>query len=73
MNNVAWGLTRAAFASVAQTAIVPVQDILDLGSEARMNRPGATTGNWSWRMPPGALTNEHAQRMRRLGEITGRA
>ena len=71
--NVAWGLTRAAFGSVGQTAIVPVQDVLELGSEARMNRPGATKGNWSWRMRPGALTPQHAQRLRRLAEITGRA
>jgi 4-alpha-glucanotransferase len=71
--NVAWGLTRAAYESVAQTAIVPVQDILDLGSDARMNRPGAASGNWSWRMRPGSLTAEDAKRMRRLAEITGRA
>ena len=70
--NIAWALTRAAFESIAQTAIVPVQDILELGSDARMNRPGASKGNWSWRMEPGALTNEHAEKMRRLAEITGR-
>jgi 4-alpha-glucanotransferase len=71
--NVAWGLTRSAFASVADSAIVPVQDILNLGSEVRMNLPGATRGNWSWRLRPGALTAEDAKRMRRLAEITGRA
>jgi 4-alpha-glucanotransferase len=69
--NIAWGLTRAAFASIAQTAIVPVQDILELGSDARMNRPGASKGNWSWRMRD-VLTQEHAEKMRRLAEITGR-
>ena len=73
MDNVAWGLTRAAYESVAQTAIVPVQDILGLGSDARMNRPGAASGNWSWRMRPGSLTAKDAVRMRRLAEITGRA
>jgi 4-alpha-glucanotransferase len=67
-----WMLMRAAFASVAQTAVVPVQDILELGSEARMNRPGDSESNWSWRMPPGALTDEHAERIKRLAEITGR-
>ena len=65
-------LMRAAYTSVAETAIVPVQDILNLGSDARMNRPGAKSDNWSWRMVPGALTAEDAKRMRRLGEITGR-
>jgi 4-alpha-glucanotransferase len=67
-----WALIRAAFTSVAQTAIVPVQDILGLGSEARMNRPGNGNANWSWRYLPGALTLEHAERLRRLAEITGR-
>jgi 4-alpha-glucanotransferase len=67
-----WALIRAAFTSVAQTAIVPVQDVLGLGSEARMNRPGDGDANWSWRLAPGALTRHHADRLRRLAEITGR-
>ncbi len=67
-----WALIRAAFTSVAETAIVPVQDILGLGSEARMNRPGAEKDNWSWRLLPGALTREKAERLKRLAEITGR-
>ncbi len=67
-----WALIRAAYTSVAQTAIVPVQDILGLGSEARMNRPGDGDANWSWRCLPGALTAERAERVRRLAEITGR-
>ena len=67
-----WALIRAAFTSVAQTAIVPVQDILGLGSEARMNHPGNGDENWSWRYIPGALTVDHAERLRRLAEITGR-
>ncbi|HEX9501881.1 MAG TPA: 4-alpha-glucanotransferase [Thermoanaerobaculia bacterium] len=67
-----WALIRAAFTSVAQTAVVPAQDILGLGSEARMNRPGDGDANWSWRCLPGALTAAHAARLRRLAEITGR-
>ena len=67
-----WALMRAAFTSVAQTAIVPAQDVLGLGSEARMNRPGDGDENWSWRCLPGALTAEHAERLRKLAEITGR-
>ena len=72
-DEVPWALIRAAFASVGETAIVPAQDVLALGSEARMNRPGDSEENWSWRLLPGALTPAHAQRLRRLGEITGRA
>ena len=68
-----WALIRAAYTSVAQTAIVPVQDVLGLGSEARMNRPGDGTANWSWRLRPGSLKLEHAERLRRLAEITGRS
>ena len=68
----AFSLVRAAYASVAETAIVPVPDILNLGSEARMNRPGAKSDNWNWRMSPSTLTAEDAERMRRLVEITGR-
>ena len=55
-NDVAWSLIRAAYTSVAETAIVPVQDILNLGSEARMNLPGAEHDNWSWRDTAGAQT-----------------
>lgn len=65
-------LIRAAYTSVAETAIIPVQDVLGLGSEGRMNRPGARLDNWSWRLAPGALTRDEAHRLRRLAEITGR-
>jgi 4-alpha-glucanotransferase len=72
-SRIAWAMIRAVFTSVAYTAIVPVQDILGLGSEARMNRPGAGAGgNWSWRLTPGALTRERAAALRRLAHVTGR-
>jgi 4-alpha-glucanotransferase len=48
-SNLAWEFIRLVFASVADTAIVPLQDVLGLGSEARMNTPGLASGNWSWR------------------------
>lgn len=67
-----WALIRAAYTSVADTAIVPIQDVLRLGSEGRMNTPGDALHNWSWRVQPGALTREHAEQLRRLAEITGR-
>ena len=69
---VEWAFIRAAFTSVAEIAIVPVQDILGLGSEARMNRPGDGTENWSWRLRSDALDRDHAERLRQLTEITGR-
>ena len=49
-----WDLIRAAFASVANTAIIPLQDVLGLGSEARMNLPSSKEGNWGWRFRSGA-------------------
>jgi 4-alpha-glucanotransferase len=68
-----WGLIELAFASVCHTAIAPVQDVLGLGAEARMNRPGAAQGNWSWRLPPHGLTERHAKRLREIAETYGRA
>ena len=67
-----WDLIRAAFASIADTAIVPMQDVLGLGSEARMNLPASASGNWMWRMPHGALTTRLSRRLHRLAEIFGR-
>ena len=60
------------YRSAPHTAIVPVQDVLGLGREARMNRPGVADGNWSWRLRPGALEPE-LPRLRRLAELFGRA
>jgi 4-alpha-glucanotransferase len=71
-DDIAWTLIRAAYTSVAETAMVPVQDILDLGTDARMNHPGAEHDNWSWRVAGGALTSEHAARLRRLAVVSGR-
>lgn len=71
-HDVAWSMIRAAYTSVAHTAIAPAQDILALGGQARMNRPGAEGDNWSWRLAPDALSRDHAERLRRLAEITGR-
>ncbi len=67
-----WGLIELACDSRASLAIVAAQDVLGLGSEARMNRPGMTKGNWGWRLAPGALTPALATRLRRLAEQHGR-
>lgn len=67
-----WEFIRALFASVANTAIIPLQDVLGLGTEARMNLPNSTEGNWSWRVKQGALTNELADRLQSLTALYGR-
>ena len=61
-----WVLIRGILASVADLAIIPLQDVLGLGSEARMNLPGTSSGNWRWRFCKGALTPELANRLREM-------
>ncbi len=61
-----WAMIRTGLASVADVAIVPLQDVLGLGSEARMNLPGKISGNWKWRYRRGALTAELSARLRSL-------
>jgi 4-alpha-glucanotransferase len=68
-----WRMIRAAMSSVANLAIFPVQDVLGLGSEARMNRPGEGSGNWSWRLQAGQLTRDHSERLALLATTYGRA
>jgi 4-alpha-glucanotransferase len=67
-----WGLIELALASRASVAIVPAQDVLGLGSGARMNRPGSVGGNWSWRLERGALTASLARRLRERTQLHGR-
>jgi 4-alpha-glucanotransferase len=61
-----------ALSSRARVAIVPMQDVLGLGSEARMNLPGSTEGNWSWRLGSGQLTDTLAARLRAATGASGR-
>lgn len=65
-------LVRAALASVAVLAIIPIQDVLALGGEARFNLPGTVGGNWSWRLDQDALTTAMAARHRAVNELFGR-
>jgi len=58
-----WRLIELAMGSRAALCMVPLQDVLGLGSEARMNRPGEKLGNWNWRLEPGQLTDELARRL----------
>lgn len=67
-----WDLIRLAWASVASIAIVPVQDILGAGTEARMNIPGTSGGNWTWRLREGEFTILHMQRLAELSRIYSR-
>jgi 4-alpha-glucanotransferase len=68
-----WALVRLAQASPARLAVVPAQDLLGLGSEARMNTPGITDGNWTWRAPDDAFDAALAARLREVVETAGRA
>ena len=70
--DVAWAFVRAAHDSVADLCIVPMQDVLGLGSDARMNIPSKLDGNWGWRYQPGSLTPELAQRLALLSETSDR-
>ena len=65
-------LIRAALGSVGELAVIPMQDLLGLGSEARINTPGTDRGNWLWRLPAGALSAELAGRCAQLNYIFGR-
>ncbi|HYE51480.1 MAG TPA: 4-alpha-glucanotransferase [Azospirillaceae bacterium] len=67
-----WDFVRFALNTSARYAIVPAQDILGLGTEARMNVPGRAEGNWTWRLAPGQLDEAVERRMRGLTEASGR-
>jgi 4-alpha-glucanotransferase len=67
-----WVFIRTVLRSVANTAIVPLQDVLGLGSEARMNLPGTVSGNWRWRYKSGALISEHAERLAKMAAMFDR-
>ncbi len=67
-----WDLIRSIWSSVAVYAIAPMQDLLDLGSDARMNYPGRPEGNWQWRMRDADLNADLAVKVRRLGELFNR-
>ena len=67
-----WDLIRLAQASVARLCIVPMQDLLGLGADGRMNTPGEASGNWGWRYRPEELKPEIAERLARLADLYGR-
>jgi 4-alpha-glucanotransferase len=67
-----WGLIELAERSPASLSVIPAQDVLGLGSDGRMNRPGKSEGNWQWQLKHGELTDEHAARLRELTVSHGR-
>jgi 4-alpha-glucanotransferase len=67
-----WAFIRAILNSVATLAVMPVQDVLGLGSEARMNVPSESYGSWGWRLKPGSLTSALAAKLAQLTEISDR-
>jgi 4-alpha-glucanotransferase len=71
-HNAPWAFIRGALGSVARYAIVPLQDVMSVGSEARMNIPSRSEGNWGWRFCPGALTSEMAEALAVLVDVTDR-
>jgi 4-alpha-glucanotransferase len=70
--DIVWQLVKTAFASVADYTIVPMQDLLELPSSARMNVPGVAGGNWSWRCPAGAFSAKLAAKLAGVTELYGR-
>ncbi|PSB04662.1 4-alpha-glucanotransferase [Merismopedia glauca] len=71
-DGVHWDLIRLAYSSISNLAIIPVQDLLGLGNEARMNYPGTATGNWEWRYQEGHLQPQISDRLQNLGAVFGR-
>lgn len=71
-SDAAWDLIRLAWASVADLALAPLQDVLNLGAEARMNTPGRPSGNWSWRFTDGMLPESTIHRLAELTDLYGR-
>lgn len=69
---ISWDMIRLAFESRSEIAVVPLQDVLGLGSEARMNIPGTPDNNWRWRFSFSSLTEKHAEQLARISEATGR-
>jgi 4-alpha-glucanotransferase len=71
-DEICWSLIRLAYSSVARTAIIPAQDVLELGSDARMNIPGIAMGNWEWRASRDSFTPKLAAKLASLAEVYGR-
>ncbi len=71
-DDISWSMMRSIWQSVALHVLAPMQDLLSLGTQARMNMPGAASGNWAWRMAPGALSEGLMHRLYELNYLYGR-
>ena len=71
-HDIAWTLIRAALSSVAQTAIIPVQDVMSLGADGRMNTPSVGLGNWGWRLTDFAQLHTQQDRLKSLAQLYSR-
>ena len=67
-----WDFIRLAMSSVADLAVVPIQDYLGLGAEARFNYPSTLGGNWEWRLLPGEITDGLLEKIRHMTKLYGR-
>jgi 4-alpha-glucanotransferase len=71
-SDINWDMIHLASSSVADTAVFPLQDVLGLGTEGRMNKPGSGAGNWEWRMREGAITEQMRERLSNVTRVCGR-
>lgn len=72
ISQIHWSFVRAVLASVAKLAVIPIQDYLGLGAEARINQPSTMGGNWTWRLQEEEFTKELAAKIRKLVKLYGR-
>ena len=72
LKDIHWDFIRLALSSVAQLAIIPIQDYLGLDTEARMNQPSTLGNNWKWRLLTGEITKELLNKMNKLTVLYGR-
>ena len=72
MADLPWPIIKMAWQSVAQLAVIPMQDVLALDSEHRMNTPGTTEGNWTWQLDWQSLSEQHGQKLKHLNQLYGR-
>jgi 4-alpha-glucanotransferase len=71
-DDIVWEFIRTALASVADYAVIPMQDLLGLDTDGRMNIPGVAAGNWSWRCAKGDFSVKLAARVKNITELYGR-
>ena len=71
-SSISWDFIRTCLGTIAKYAVFPVQDLLKLGSESRMNIPGSPSGNWAFRFRKGLLGDDIAKALKQMSELYGR-